>query len=79
MALNYAYYYASVRESDGMCVGTRDTSDYILDRLQIPIPEYNENYLMKYYHPIPDSVSSFDDFQGQWYSDAAHTIPWSPT
>ena len=30
------------------------------------------------YHPIPETVESFDDFQGQWYSDAAHTIPWNP-
>ena len=78
MALNYAYYYASIEDPDGFCNRVRDTSDYILDRLQVPIPEYNGNYLMKYYYPIPDSVESFDDFQGQWYSDAAHTIPWSP-
>ena len=78
MAMNYAYYYATVRESDGLCIRTRDTSDYILDRLNIPIPEYSTAYLLKYYYPIPESVSSFDDFQGSWYEDAAHTIPWSP-
>ena len=79
MALNYAYYYATVRESDGLCIQVRDTSDYILDRLQVPIPEYNGNYGLKYYHPIPDSVSSFDDFQGKWYIDSAYTTEWSPT
>lgn len=78
MAMNYAYYYAQIRESDGLCIAVRDTSDYILSRLTIPIPEYNTAYALKYYYPIPDSVSSFDDFQGQWYSDAAHTIPWNP-
>ena len=74
MAENYAYFYASVRESDGLCVGVRDTSDYILDRTQIPIPEYNGDYLLKYYHPIPDTVTSFDDFQGKWYSDPNFTV-----
>lgn len=74
MATNYAYYYASIRESDGLCVGIRDTSDYELDRLTVPIPEYNWDYLMKYYHPIPDNVNSFDDFQGKWYADSAFTV-----
>ena len=77
MALNYEYYYACI-DSNGRCIETRDTSSYILRPDFVPIPEYNENYLLKYYYPIPDSVSSFDDFQGQWYSDAAHTIPWNP-
>lgn len=78
MALNYAYYYAAIEEPDGFCVGVRDTSNYILNRLQVPIPEADGNYLMKYYHPIPDVVESFDDFQGKWYTDAAHTTEWNP-
>lgn len=78
MAMNYAYYYAQIRESDGLCIAVRDTSDYILSKLTVPIPEYNRNYMLKYYYPIPETVESFDDFQGQWYSDAAHTIPWNP-
>lgn len=78
MGMNYEYYYATIRESDGLCIRIRDTSSYILNRIEVPIPEYNGDYLMKYYHPIPEIVESFDDFQGQWYSDAAHTIPWNP-
>lgn len=78
MATNYAYYYATIRESDGLCIGVQDTSNYILDRLYVPIPEYNGNYGLKYYHPIPDVVESFEDFQGKWYTDAAHTNEWNP-
>jgi len=78
MGVNYAYKYALVRQNNGMCYDVRDSSVYYLDPTYIPIPEYNANYLMKYYYPIPETVESFDDFQGQWYSDAAHTIPWSP-
>ena len=78
MAVNYAYYYATIRESDGLCIRVRDTSDYILDRLNVPISEYNGNYIFKYYYPIPDSVSSFDDFQGRWYTDNTHRTEWVP-
>ena len=78
MATNYAYYYASIEEPDGFCVGVRDTSSYILDRLEVPIPEPDPNYMMKYYYPIPDSVSSFDDFQGRWYEDPAYQVEWIP-
>lgn len=78
MAQNYAYYYAQIDLNTGMCIGTRDSSQYILDPAYVPIEVYTINYLMKYYFPIPETVTSFDDFQGQWYSDAAHTTPWSP-
>lgn len=76
MALNYAYHYANVRLSDGLCLGTQDTSDYILDPTFIPIDDaHNNPYLLKYYWPLPETVTSFDDFQGSWWIDAAHTIP----
>ena len=78
MATNYAYYYATLNQNTGMCDGLQDTSTFILDPYYVPIEIYDANYLMKYYHPIPETVESFDDFQGQWYRDAAHTIPWSP-
>lgn len=79
MAVNYAYKYAIIGDfTNGWCTGVDDTSNYILDRDHVPIPEYNEEYLLKYYWPIPDTVTSFDDFQGYWYEDAAHTIPWNP-
>lgn len=78
MAINYEYYYARIDINTGMCRGLDDTSNYILDPAYVPIETYDMNYLFKYYYPIPETVESFDDFQGQWYSDAAHTIPWSP-
>ena len=78
MATNYAYYYAQINTNTGMCRGVQDTSDYILDPGYVPIEVYTLNYCLKYYYPIPETVTSHDDFQGQWYKDAAHTIPWSP-
>lgn len=76
MAINYAYKYAIL--SDGQCWEVRDTSDYILRPDYVPIEDYNLDYFLKYYYPVPETVTSHDDFQGQWYEDAAHTIPWSP-
>ncbi len=78
MATNYAYYYAKLNQN-GMCIGVEDTSTFVLDPYYVPIETYTLNYCLKHYYPIPETVTSFDDFQGQWYSDAAHTTPWSPT
>lgn len=78
MATNYAYYYALINANTGMCTGVRDTSDYVLNPCYVPIDAYDLNYCLKFYYPIPETVNSHDDFQGQWYSDAAHTIPWNP-
>lgn len=74
MALQYQYCYAKVRESDGLCLGGQDSSTYILNRAYVPIEhEFMNAYVLKYYWPLPETVTSHDDFQGQWYSDAAHT------
>ena len=78
MAVNYAYHYAIVQEDNGWCLETQDTSAYILKRNFVPVDSIDNEYILKYYWPLPDTVTSFDDFQGQWYEDAAHTIPWSP-
>ena len=78
MAVNYAYHYAIVQESNGWCLATQDTSTFILNRTFIPVNNIDDGYELKYYWPLPETVTSFDDFQGQWYTDAAHTIPWSP-
>lgn len=78
MATNYAYYYALINANTGMCTGVRDSTILVLDPCYVPIEIYTSNYFLKYYYPIPETVESFDDFQGQWYSDAAHTIPWNP-
>lgn len=72
----YAYFYAVIRASDGRCVQVKDTSNYVENRLYIPLDDdYNGNHLGKYYYPIP---TEYGDFNGSWYSDAAHTIPWNP-
>lgn len=73
MSMQYGYKYARIRE-DGLCIGTSDTTNYILDRFYVPIEDDDLPYLMKYYHPIPDEVTDFFDFNGKWYADAAFTI-----
>ena len=75
MAMTYAYKYALIR-ANGLCTGVQDTSTYVLDPLYVPIEDDSINYLLKYYHPIPETVTSFADFQGLFYLDAAHTQPF---
>lgn len=71
MALNYAYNFAEVQDSDGWCVGVISTTDPTnegptgLGTTYVPIPVYDENYVMKYY------------INGDWYEDAEGTIPWT--
>lgn len=78
MAVNYAYAYARIDLTTGECYQVDDTTNYVVRRDYVPIPEYYENYLLKYYYPIPESVTSFDDFKGKWYTDATHTTEWIP-
>lgn len=78
MATEYAYAYALINLTTGECFQVTDSTNYVIDRQYVPIPEFNENYIWKYYYPIPASVSSFDDFAGQWYYDAEHTRPFNP-
>lgn len=78
MAVNYAYAYAIIDLETGMCFQTNDTTNYSLRRDYIPIYPYSGEYLLKYYYPIPESVSSEDDFQGSWYYDAEHTRLFNP-
>ena len=74
MAQNYAYKYAIIDLNlGGMCRGVQDTTTYVLDPTYVPITDDNIDYLLKYYYPIPETVTSFDDFQGLWYYDAEHT------
>ena len=69
----YGYRYAVLR-ANGLCTGTQDTTNYILDPLYVPISDVMLPYLTKYYYPIPETVTSFDDFHGKWYADAAYTV-----
>lgn len=68
----YGFKYARVR-ADGLCVEIQDTTNYILNPLYVPIEDEYLPYLLKYYHPIPESVTSFNDFNGKWYYDAEFT------
>lgn len=73
MERRYGYKYAIVMEN-GLCRGTEDCTEYILNRLYVPVEDVSLPYLMKYYHPIPDTVTSFSDFQGKWYTDSTFTV-----
>lgn len=75
MAIMYAYKYATIN-ANGLCLGVQDTSDYILDTRFVPIEDDSINYPLKYYWPIPETVTSFADWQGLFYLDAAHTQPF---
>lgn len=78
MAVNYAYAYAIINLTTGKCFQVDDSTNYVVDDQYVPIPEYNGNYLFKYYYPIPSGVTSHADFTGQWYVDASHTTLWNP-
>ena len=68
----YGFKYATIR-ANGMCDGVQDTTNFILDPYYVPIDDDSLPYPLKYYHPIPETVSSFDDFHGKWYYDAEFT------
>lgn len=72
--VNFNYKYAVLDLSlGGMCLEVQDTTNFILDPTYVPIEDDSLPYFLKYYYPIPETVTSFDDFQGKWYLDAAHT------
>lgn len=75
MSVNYAYKYAYI-EDDGMCTGLADSSSIYLTKHYVPINDDSIDYLLKYYWPIPEVVTSFADWQGLFYLDAAHTQPF---
>ena len=66
MALNYEYAYAEIDPSTGMCIGVITSSSEADHPNFIRIPEYNENYFLKYY------------INGAWYEDPSGTIPFTP-
>ena len=66
MAVNYAYNYAIIDTNTGMCIQVETSTEP--DKADgigcIEIPVYDQEYLLKYY------------IDGNWYEDAAGTIPW---
>ena len=66
MALTYAYNFAEIDPETKMCVGVLTTSNQDQDPTYfVEIPVYDPEYIMKYY------------INGNWYEDAAGTIPWT--
>lgn len=70
--MRYAYNYAMIDPIDNMCVEVLTRTQEIDTDAQpeyVPIPYYNEDYLLKYYNY---------DTQ-KWYTDAAMTNEWTPS
>lgn len=67
MAVNYAYNFAQIDPDTNMCFGVMSTTDGTQGEMPgyVEIPVYDENYVLKYY------------INGNWYEDAAGTIPWT--
>lgn len=66
MAEQYYYKYAEIDLTTGQCIGVFTDTGAVNHPSFIPIPVDDPNYLDKYYNQS----------NGQWYEDAAFTIPW---
>lgn len=67
------YHYAVI-DAAGKCCGIRNTAIYICDPYYVPIEDGSTKYLSKYYWPILAFADYHEDFNGEWYLDASHTI-----
>lgn len=65
MAVNYYYNYAQIDASTNMCIGVITSTVERTQEDLVEIPVYDEEYCLKYY------------INGNWYEDAAGTIPWT--
>ena len=66
MAINYAYNYAEIDWSTGLCLGVYTTTYENTENPNwVEIPVYDQEYCLKYY------------INGNWYEDAEGTIPWT--
>ena len=65
MAMNYAYNYAEIDPATNMCIGVvSTTAQQTTSDTLVEIPVNDQEYCFKYY------------IDGNWYEDAAGTIPW---
>ena len=64
MAVNHQYNYAHIDTDTGLCVRVRTMTYKVDNPVLIPIQVYDEECIDKYY------------LNGNWYEDAAGTIPW---
>ena len=82
MSQQYGYKYA-ILDTDptyyGQCIEMMDTTMDILDPMHVPVTDFDDgvDFTLKWYYPIPETVTSFDDFQGLFYHDEAHTQPYT--
>ena len=67
MSTNYAYNYAQIDPATNMCIQVVTSSGNAYADMPnfVEIPVYDEEYCLKYY------------IDGNWYEDAAGTIPWT--
>lgn len=78
MAVNYAFNWACIDPSTHMCIEVRTTTyDATGSDNLIPIPVYDENYLLKYYLCANHPEFTYDCTDGSWYEDAQGQIPWT--
>lgn len=66
MAQNYYYAYAEIDPTTNMCIGVHSGTSEMDNPYFVRIPEYDENYVFKYY------------IDGAWYEDSAGTVPYNP-
>ena len=66
MSMNLAYNYAEIDPATNMCIGFYSTSGEQPERENyVQVPVNDPEYIGKYY------------INGNWYEDAAGTIPWT--
>lgn len=68
-----SYCYALI-DNSGKCYEVRRMIMRVLRPCYVPIDNVSIDYLSKYYWPIPNFVDCKENFCGQWYLDAGHTI-----
>ena len=66
MSMNYAYNYAEIDPTTGMCIGMfSTTAEQTESDIIVAIPVNDPEYICKYY------------INGNWYEDAEGSIPWT--
>lgn len=68
MSMNYGYTYAIIDPATNMCIGVQSgtyNGDDELPENWVKLPVNDPEYFAKYY------------INGNWYEDAAGTIPWT--
>lgn len=73
----YYYNFAEIVPATHMCIGVRTTTsdDSGYDNL-VPIPVFDEEYILKYYLCENHPEFTYDCLDGKWYEDPEGTIPW---